>query len=96
MAIEGVLDDKELKLWIRTLDPRSTILERTCVRLNSQELPSVGDIPEHTNRCCNISSGKTCEGLDLVIESHRCYTADPQRNAFVVKVRTDVHRQGCD
>ena len=94
-AIDGVLDDKELKLWIRTLDLGGTILQRTCVRLDSQELPSVGDIPEHTNLHCNISWGETCEGLNVVVELHRCYTTDPQHNAFVRKVRTDVHHRGC-
>ena len=94
-AIDGVLDDGELKLWIRTLDLGGMILGRTCVRLNDEELQSVGYIPEHTDRFCNISSGKTRKGLNLVIESHRYYTADPQRNALVLKVRMDVHRRGC-
>ncbi|KAF9644609.1 kinase-like protein [Thelephora ganbajun] len=85
VIIDGVLDDDRLTVSLRSPDSRRTLLERLCVRFNARELPKISGLPDHTNRFCDVSAGETSEGLGLVIESHRCYSADSQGNASVIK-----------
>jgi hypothetical protein len=88
--IDGVLNDEGLTVSLRSSNPRRTLQEQFCVRLNTQELPKISGVPDHTNRFCDVSAGETSEGLALVIESHRCYTADLQGNASASKVRMNI------
>ena len=86
VIIDGVLRDDGLTVFLRSPDSRRTLRETSCVRFDAQELPKIGDVPDHSNRFCDISAGETSEGLTLVIESHRCYAADSQGNASTLKV----------
>jgi len=86
VIVDGVLKDDGLSVSLRSSNPRRTLREQFCVRFNAQELPKIGDAPHHTNRFCDVLAGETSEGLALVIESHRCYTADLQGNAPASKV----------
>lgn len=74
-----------------TPQKRSRVQKRPRVKPSLQALPKIGDVPDYTNRFCDVSAGVTSEGLTLVIESHRCYAADLQGNASVMKVRRNVH-----
>lgn len=76
---------------LRSPDSGRTFLQQSCVRFSPQELPEIGAVPDHTDRFCDVSAGKTSEGLILVVESHRCYAADSQSNASTQKVGTSIH-----
>lgn len=86
MIIDGVLNDDGLTVFLCSRDSGRTVQEKFCVRFDARDLPNIAGVPDHTNRFCDISMGETSEGLRLVIESHRCYTADSQDNASVLKV----------
>lgn len=86
MTIDGALEDSGLTVSLRSPDSNRTLQEQFCVRFSPRDLPEIGDVPDHTSRFCDVSTGETSEGLTVVIESHRCYTADSQGNASVHKV----------
>jgi len=86
VIIDGVLNDDGLAVSLRSSNTGRTFREQFCVRINAQELPKICGVPHQTNRFCDVSAGETSEGLALVIESHRCYTADSQGNASASKV----------
>ena len=71
---------------LRSLNSRSTLLKRFCVRFNDAEFRTIGDIPGHNHEFCSVLAGETSEGLKLMIESHRCYASDLQGNASALKV----------
>ena len=75
--IDGVLKDYGLTLSLPRFDAR--------------ELTKIDDVPSKFSGFCDISAGETSEGLTVVIESHRCYAADSQGNASVLKVRVNLH-----
>ena len=85
-TIDGTLNDDGLTVLLRSPDSGRTLREQVCVRFSLQELPTIDGVPNHTNRFCDISAGVNSEGRMLVIESHRCYTADSQGNASALKV----------
>jgi hypothetical protein len=85
-TIDGTLNDDGLTVLLRSPDSGLTLREQVCVRFSPRELPTIGDVPNHTNRFCDISAGVSSEGRMLVIESHRCYMADSQGNASALKV----------
>jgi len=91
VIIDGVLNNDRLVVALRSPDHRCTFREQSCVRFSPQELPRIGGVPDHTNRFCDVSPGETSEGLPVVIESHRCYTADSQGNASTLKVRSNIY-----
>ena len=91
VIIDGVLNDDRLTVFLRSLNSRRTLREKSCVRFDARELPRIGDVPDHSSRFCDISAGETSEGLTLVIESHRCYAADSQDNAPALKVWVNLH-----
>jgi len=95
VIIDGNLNTDGLTTFLRSLDIGRTIQKKLCVRFNAQELSKIGDVPHQSNRFCDVSAGETSEGLTLVIESHRCYAADPQGNAPALKVRAGVFMIGC-
>ena len=91
MIIDGVLKDNELTLFLRSPGSGRTLREKSCVRFDARELPKIDDFPDNSNGFCDLSAGETSEGLTLVIESHRCYAADSQGNASVLKVWVNIH-----
>ncbi|KAF9784461.1 hypothetical protein BJ322DRAFT_1021211 [Thelephora terrestris] len=91
VAIVGLLNDEQLTVSLRSLDSGSTLLERQCTRFNDQEFRIIGGTPGYAHGFCDVVAGETNEGLKLVIESHRCYEADPQGNASVRKVQMNIH-----
>lgn len=94
MIIDGDLTTDGLTTFLRSPDIGRTIQKKFCVRFNAQELSKIGDVPHQSNRFCDVSAGETSEGLALVLESHRCYTADSQGNASALKVRAVVFMIG--
>ncbi|KAF9784464.1 kinase-like domain-containing protein [Thelephora terrestris] len=88
--IDGVLNKGGLTVSLRSPTSRETLLERTCTRVDEPELRIIGDIQGHAYGFCEVFAGETREGLKVVIESHRRYSADPQGNASALK---RFHRQ---
>ena len=86
MIIDGDLNTDGLTMFLRSPDFGRTIREKFCIRFNAQELSKIGDVPDQSNRFCDVSAGETSQGLTLVIESHRCYASDSQGNASALKV----------
>ena len=94
MIIDGVLNDDGLTVFLRSPNSERTILENFCVRFDARELLKIRGVPDHTARFCDIYVAETSEGRALVIESHRCCEADPQGNAFALKVRVKIRYLG--
>ena len=86
VIIDGVFNDDGLTVFLRSPDSGCMHLKIFCVRFEARELTKIAGFPDRTDRFCDISTGVTSEGLTLVIESHRCYEADPQGNALTLKV----------
>jgi len=90
-TVRGIFNEDGLVVSLCSPDYRCTFREQICVRFSPQELPKIGDVPDHTNRFCDVSPGETSEGLQVVIESHRCYAADSEGNASTLKARSNIH-----
>ena len=91
VTIDGALSRARFIVSLRSPDSDRTLREQSCVRFSPRELPTIDDIPNHTDRFCDISEGVNSEGRMLLIESHRCYTADWEVNASALKVWMDIH-----
>ena len=82
-SIEGVLTDDGLTVSLYVPDSG---LKRFCPRFKDQELQITGEIPGNIHQLYDGFAGVTIEGLRVVIETHRCCTADSQVNASARKV----------